>query len=94
MALRPQMRLYSSFILIRSPQTIVSFANKGRLGGQSLANLQSHPFAKFQKELVAFADLMEKLQLKIEDSKLVELYKKITAYSFIVDFQVKINNAY
>ena len=50
-------------------QTITSFANKALLGGQSLENLKSHPFAQFQKELVDFTNFMEKLQLKIEDSR-------------------------
>jgi hypothetical protein len=54
-------------------QTITSFANKARLGGQSLANLQTHPFAPFHKELIDFTDLMDKLQLKIEDSRLLPL---------------------
>ena len=54
---------------ITALQTITSYANKALLGGQSLENLKSHPFANFQKELVDFTNLMEKLQLKIEDSR-------------------------
>jgi hypothetical protein len=50
-------------------QTLTSFANKVKLGGQCLANLRDHPFAPFQKQIVDFTNLMDKLQVKIEDSK-------------------------
>jgi hypothetical protein len=48
---------------------LTSFANKAKLSGQSLLNLKDHPFAPFQKQLIEFTELMDKLQVKLEDAK-------------------------
>ena len=59
---------------------MTSFANKAKLGGQSLLNLKDHPFAPFQKQLIEFTELMDKLQVKLEDAKYVILIVKLYLY--------------
>lgn len=48
-------------------QTILSYAQKLKLGGKSYAPTEDHPFHGFSRQLQDFSSLMSKLYAKIED---------------------------
>lgn len=50
-------------------QTLVSFAQKLKLGGKSYAPKDDHPLMPYSKEIAEFIELMDKLHDKIEEEK-------------------------
>ena len=81
-------------------QTIMSHAQKLKLGGKSYAPTESHVFAPFHKELTVISDLMDKLynQLELEPEpclrKILNILKKyleVDGCEFFMDIYNKCN---
>ena len=81
-------------------QTIMSHAQKLKLGGKSYAPTESHVFAPFHKELTLISDLMDKLynQLELEAEpclrKILNILKKyleVDGCDFFMDIYNKCN---
>ena len=56
-------------------QTIMSHAQKLKLGGKSYCPTESHPFAPFHKELLLISELMDKLYNQLDEEPKLALKK-------------------